>query len=151
MSRRMQYSLAGAVVAAKILLAIVVKRRKTRQGAAAGDARPGDGTSPGDDGRRRTARRGKQGVQGVIRLVTLALAIAAVVRELRLPQDQRTWHGTVAGVVPYDFRRPTMARLRAANWDPEGRLIGPRAIGVGWTVNTGRLVRLVRDRLPSAA
>ncbi|MBX9244122.1 hypothetical protein ICW40_04785 [Actinotalea ferrariae] len=88
-------------------------------------------------------------MQGVVRLVTLALAVIAVVRELRLPADQRTWHGVVAGVVPYDFRRPTMARLRAANWDPEGRLVGPRAIGVGWTVNTGRLVHLVRERFTS--
>lgn len=144
MSRQVQYSLAGAVVGAKIVTTVVMRRRRKARADAAAASIAVDRKKPGDE-----ARRKKHGLQGVIRLVMLALAVAAVVRELRLPADQRTWHGVVAGVVPYDFRRPTMARLRAANWDPEGRLVGPRAIGVGWTVNTGRLVHLVRERVSS--
>jgi hypothetical protein len=45
-------------------------------------------------------------------VAAVALVAAAVVKELRKPPAERTWHGRVAGVVPYDFRRPTVARLR---------------------------------------
>ena len=37
----------------------------------------------------------------------LALLAASVVRELRMPKEQRTWHGVVFGKVPYDLRLPT--------------------------------------------
>lgn len=69
----------------------------------------------------------------------------AVVRELRRPPGLRTWHGEVLGVVPYDLRRPTLARVRDAWWSPDDdHLLLPRALGVGWSVNLARLVRLVR-------
>ena len=78
-------------------------------------------------------------------LVSLALVVAAVVQELRKPADEREWVGKVAGFVPYDFRRPTLARARAAVWSPEDpRIMMPHSFGVGWTVNVGRLVRLIQ-------
>jgi hypothetical protein len=74
-------------------------------------------------------------------------AVAAIVKELRLPADSRTWHGQV-GFVPYDFRRPTARRVREAWWAPEdARLIGPVAFGVGWAVNLPRVAALVKERL----
>jgi hypothetical protein len=86
-----------------------------------------------------------------LRIITLALVVAAVVKELRTPAGERSWHGVVGGFVPYDFRRPTVARFRERMWDPEGaHLVSPRAFGVGWTVNAGRVVRLVRDRFAPA-
>ena len=89
-------------------------------------------------------------LQKLIRLITLALAVAAVVKELRRPAEEREWHGQVAGFVPYDFRVPTMARFKQRMWDPEGaHVISPRVFGVGWTLNAGRAVRLVRQKLPS--
>jgi Family of unknown function (DUF5808) len=42
--------------------------------------------------------------------------------------------------LPYDFRRPTMARLRARWWNPdEPRLFTPKAFGWGYDLNLYRL------------
>lgn len=72
-----------------------------------------------------------------------AVLVAALAEELRRPPDQRTWHGAVAGLVPYDFRPPTLARLREALWQPEGPLVVGQVFGVGWALNLGRLARLL--------
>ena len=77
------------------------------------------------------------------RVLILATTIAAVVGELRLPPKERTWHGVVAGFVPYDFRVPTLDRMRRSWWNPEDqRVLTPQVFGVGWTLNLGRLVEL---------
>lgn len=76
-----------------------------------------------------------------IGLLVAALAIAAVVQELRKPAGQRDWHGEVAGFVPYDFRPPTLDRLRQAWWNPQDRrLLTGRPVGIGWSVNLARLL-----------
>ncbi|MCL3862502.1 DUF5808 domain-containing protein [Actinotalea sp. K2] len=85
-------------------------------------------------------RRGPSPLQ----LAFAALAVAAVVKELRLPSDQRTWHGVVIGFVPYEFRVPTLPRVKARVWNPEGPLLSPHVFGVGWTLNIGKVVALVR-------
>lgn len=78
--------------------------------------------------------------------MTFGLLVAAIVTELRRPAGQRTWHGKVAGVVPYDLRMPNPRRIREAVWNPANqRLIVPHAFGVGWTVNAGYLTRRVRE------
>jgi hypothetical protein len=60
----------------------------------------------------------------------------ALYQELRKPDAERTWHGKVAGVIPYDFRLPTVERLRKAYWDPESDVIfSDHVFGVGWAVN----------------
>lgn len=149
MNRRVQYSIAAAAVAVPVLLASVIRRRKSVEtpsddaGVREAEARDDDEDDEKDE------HRGRHPVQGFVRLVMVALAIAAVVRELRLPPEQRTWHGSVARVVPYDFRRPTLTRIREANWNPEGKLVNARAFGVGWTLNAGRAVKLVREKLPT--
>ncbi|ROS74463.1 DUF5808 domain-containing protein [Cellulomonas sp. PhB143] len=85
------------------------------------------------------------GLGGLVRLVTIGLAVAAVTKELQKPSGERTWHGTVAGFVPYEFRPPTLGRLRERVWDPQGtHLLSPHVWGVGWTVNLGRVVAIVR-------
>lgn len=49
--------------------------------------------------------------------------------------------GTFLGV-PYDWRRPTVARFRQRTWNPdEPRLITPRAFGWGYDLNLHRLFR----------
>lgn len=69
-----------------------------------------------------------------------ALAGSAVAKELSKPAGERTWHGTVAGV-PYDFRPPTVEKLRRTLWDPDNsELFPPHAFGVGWSINFGRLL-----------
>jgi hypothetical protein len=77
---------------------------------------------------------------------SFGLVVLAVVQELAKPREDRTWNGRVAGFVPYDFRPPTVARLRERLWSPDGRLVVPQVFGVGWTVNLGRLVRLVKPQ-----
>ena len=82
----------------------------------------------------------------LIRLATVGLAVAAVVKERRTPAKDRQWHGSL-GFVPYDLRMPTVARMKQRMWDPDNEhVINPRVFGVGWTVNLGRVVELVRHR-----
>lgn len=70
------------------------------------------------------------------------LLVAALVQQLRRPAESRSWHGRVLGV-PYDFRVPTVDRLRARMWSPgDPQLLTPQVVGLGWTLNVGRLVRL---------
>jgi hypothetical protein len=68
-------------------------------------------------------------------LAWLAFA-AAIYQELRKPPEARTWNGKVAGVVPYDFRVPTLDRLRDAYWAPDSdQLVSENVFGVGWALN----------------
>jgi hypothetical protein len=102
-------------------------------------------------GSRRTPDEDHQGVQRLFRLIGIGLLVAAVMKELRTPPEQRTWHGVLAGFVPYDLRRPTVARLRERLWAPDdARLFTPQPFGVGWTVNAGRVVALIRRRISAA-
>ena len=83
----------------------------------------------------------------VIKLATAALVVAAVAQELRKPSSDRTWYGRVAGFIPYDFRPPTLDRLRRAWWNPEDpRIFTERAFGVGWAVNLGRVAKVTMER-----
>jgi hypothetical protein len=60
----------------------------------------------------------------------------------RVPEPQ----GTVIGV-PYDWRRPTAARLRARWWNPDDpRLFTPKSFGWGFDLNLYRLVHWRRRR-----
>lgn len=62
--------------------------------------------------------------------------VAAIYQELKKQPAERTWHGKVAGAVPYDFRVPTLEKFREAYWAPEtDRVFSDRVIGVGWAVN----------------
>lgn len=72
--------------------------------------------------------------------VVAVLAVAAVVQQLRRPPQERTWYGTIAGV-PYDFRIPTVERLRATFWNPNNpNLLVPQPFGIGWSINFYRLM-----------
>lgn len=75
-------------------------------------------------------------VKTMVRLAVVGLVVAAVATELSKPEGERTWHGKVGGVVPYDFRLPTLERLRSAYWNPDSsHLFSDRAFGVGWALN----------------
>jgi len=83
-----------------------------------------------------------------VQAVGIGLVAAAVVQELRKPRELRTWHGVVAGLVPYDLRMPTAARIRERMWAPDDpHVLAPQVLGVGWTLNLGRAVALVRRHL----
>ncbi len=85
-----------------------------------------------------------------LKVLVAILAIAALIKELRLPKEERTWHGALAGFVPYDFRMPTIDRIKSTVWNPDGAIIVNRAFGVGWTINLGAIVARVRARSAAA-
>ena len=78
-------------------------------------------------------------MKDLFKLIRAAVWLAffgALYQELRRPPGERTWHGKVAGVVPYDFRIPTITALREAYWAPERDVIfTEKVVGVGWAVN----------------
>jgi hypothetical protein len=81
-----------------------------------------------------------------IRTLAWIALIAAIYQELKKPPAERTWHGKVAGFVPYDFRIPTIERIRSAYWDPSSdRIFTDRVIGVGWAVNIPVLMRKLNE------
>ena len=87
-----------------------------------------------------------RGIRRLVRLVTLGLVVGAIATELSKPPAERTWHGRVLDMVPYDFRPPTWARLRSAYWNPNSdRLFNDRVFGVGWAVNLHRAKTLMEE------
>ena len=80
-----------------------------------------------------------------VKLAAFGLVVAALIDQLRRDREERTWEGSVAGIVPYDFRRPTLERARSRWWNThDDRLFVPKVFGVGWTINLARLARLAR-------
>jgi hypothetical protein len=92
----------------------------------------------------------------LIRTLAWTAFAAAIYQELRKPPEARTWNGKVAGVVPYDFRVPTLDRLREAYWAPDSdQVFSERVFGVGWAVNipvaARRLSEIVTQYAESSA
>jgi hypothetical protein len=80
-----------------------------------------------------------------VKLVAFGLVLAALIDQLRRDPEERTWEGSVSGIVPYDFRMPTLERARSRWWNTDDdRLFVPQVFGVGWTINLARLARLAR-------
>jgi hypothetical protein len=71
--------------------------------------------------------------------VGAGLVGAAIATELSKPAEERTWHGSIAGFIPYDLRRPTADSVRSKLWNPSGPFWSPSVFGVGWSPNLGRL------------
>jgi hypothetical protein len=78
-------------------------------------------------------------VRDIWRLVLAIIGVVAVIQELRKPPEERTWHGKVADFVPYDFRMPTVGRVRSTYWNPQGPIVSGKVFGVGWAPNFGAL------------
>lgn len=89
--------------------------------------------------------RGELGDLGwLVRTLTMAAVVGAIYRELRLPPEERTWHGKLLGFVPYDFRLPTPRRVIDAFWNPKSkRLFNDQPFGVGWAVNIPAVLTLL--------
>ncbi len=94
-------------------------------------------------------------MKDLIRLVqTLAwiALVAAIYQELKKPAEERTWHGRVAGSIPYDFRVPTFERVREAYWAPESeRIFSDKVVGVGWAVNIPTAARKLAETVSQYA
>jgi hypothetical protein len=87
------------------------------------------------------AKKAKNGMlRTVIGIGVTGLISAAIVDQLRRPTDERTWQGTIFGI-PYDFRPPTLEKLRNTVWNKEtAELFVPHAFGIGWSINFYPLV-----------
>jgi hypothetical protein len=81
------------------------------------------------------------GLRVVTNCVGVGLVVLSLVQQLRLPSDERTWHGLLFGRIPYDWRPPTLGRIRDAFWQPESsKVLPPTVFGVGWSINVGRIL-----------
>jgi len=49
--------------------------------------------------------------------------------------DRQDIQGRLLGVLPYDFRRPTLAKAAARLYQPGGPMWVPKVFGAGWTLN----------------
>jgi hypothetical protein len=71
-------------------------------------------------------------ILSVLFLVYVAIAIT---QQLQRPPEERTWYGKIAGI-PYDFRIPSVERLRATFWNKDtSQILLPQAFGIGWSIN----------------
>ena len=79
----------------------------------------------------------------ILRTLATAFMVAAMVYAIRNRQSSGRFVG-----VPYDFRFPTLRRMRERWWNPQDpRLFTPHVFGVGWSLNVHQLlVRLRPDQ-----
>ena len=90
----------------------------------------------------RTVRSEIGDLGAVLRNLMLIAVGVAIYAELRKPPAERTWHGRLAGIVPYDFRLPSVETLRLAYWNPRSqKIFTDRPLGVGWAINIPTLLR----------
>jgi len=81
----------------------------------------------------------------MLQVTVVALTLAAVFQELEKPKEERKWRGEVAGIFPYDFRIPTIKRLKESYWNPyESRVFTPPVFGLGWAINFYALLENLR-------
>jgi uncharacterized membrane protein len=69
--------------------------------------------------------------------IAAAFTVATIVYAIRTRQS----HGRFLRV-PYDFRFPTLQRLKRRFWNPDDpRIFTPHVFGVGWSINAYQLLR----------
>jgi hypothetical protein len=72
----------------------------------------------------------------LIQVTAATLMVAAILKEIEKPEEERQWHGKVACFVPYDFRLPTVESIMNAYWNPyDNRVMMPAVFGIGWAIN----------------
>jgi hypothetical protein len=106
---------------------------------------------PEDAGAKDARGKSMSKLQKVTMWIGIAVAIAAVIQEIRKPKGARDWHGRVGGIVPYEFRPPTVDRVKETYWEPDDdRVLTPTAFGVGWGVNLARVAKLAASARSAA-
>ncbi len=89
-----------------------------------------------------TTRSELNALTSLLKMAVFGAVIGAIYVELRKPKADRTWNGRLLGVVPYDFRLPSLESVRSAYWNPKSpKIFTPRPLGVGWAVNIPTLLR----------
>jgi hypothetical protein len=74
--------------------------------------------------------------RNIIGIILLLFFVgAAIAQQLQRPPEERTWYGKIAGI-PYDFRLPTVERIRDTFWNKNtSKIFLPQAFGIGWSIN----------------
>lgn len=81
----------------------------------------------------------------LFKFLAVVLVASALYQELKKPPEEREWHGKIANFIPYDFRVPTMERLRERLWNPEDpRIFTEHVFGVGWAINFHTVLQKLR-------
>jgi hypothetical protein len=89
-----------------------------------------------------SARNELDALLWIVRTALFGAVVAALWSELRKAPEDRTWNGRLFGVVPYDFRLPSIERLRQAYWNPRSpKVFTDRPVGVGWAINVPTALR----------
>lgn len=71
----------------------------------------------------------------ILSMLFLVYVAIAITQQLQRPPEERTWYGKIAGI-PYDFRIPTVERIRATFWNKDtSQVLLPQAFGIGWSIN----------------
>jgi len=87
---------------------------------------------------------GNEWIGRLIQAAAITITIAAVCQELEKPEEERHWHGKL-GFIPYDFRLPTIERLRESYWNADtSAIFTPEAWGIGWAINFHALLEKMR-------
>ena len=75
------------------------------------------------------------------RTIATAFTVATVVYAIKTRQS----HGRFLKV-PYEFRVPTVQRIRDRFWNPDDeRIFTPHIFGVGWSLNAYQVVKRLRS------
>ena len=83
-------------------------------------------------------------LQWVLMALSLGVAALAIAQELSKPASERAWNGRVLGFIPYDFRPPSLERVRASLWNPDDpHVLTNQVFGVGWSINLYRVAELL--------
>lgn len=81
----------------------------------------------------------------LLQVTAVALTVAAICQELEKPKEEREWHGKIAGFVPYDFRPPTVGRLKESYWNPyDSRIFTADVFGIGFAINLYAVLERLR-------
>ena len=71
----------------------------------------------------------------IFSILFLIYVAIAITQQLQRPPEERTWYGKIAGI-PYDFRLPTVERIRNTFWNKDtSQIFLPQAFGIGWAIN----------------
>ncbi len=71
----------------------------------------------------------------IFSILFLIYVAIAITQQLQRPPEERTWYGKIAGI-PYDFRLPTIERIRNTFWNKgTSQIFLPQAFGIGWSIN----------------
>ena len=84
-------------------------------------------------------------LRAILRIATTAFTVAAVIYAIRTKRPA----GRLLSV-PYEFRMPSVERLRRRMWNPDDdRVITPSFFGIGWSINLYQAVQQIRDYRPA--